>query len=353
MLHRISFLEVYEMAKVTDYHTDSPEYPLSHREAYREQRGRDNPARMLIALALLGGLSFHSRSAFGWAGPGHMQVAAIAFDQLDPAVKKKVATLLKKNPNYKDWVKGVPKKDVPEIAFVTAATWPDFIKGHGQGYADDGDHPQNVPASSQNAGYTDKLMHKYWHYIDIPFSPDGTATHPPDFVNAQTQIALFRAALKANKTKAEIKSYDLVWLLHLVGDMHQPLHCTSRYDKDQPDGDSGGNSVKICEGSQCNEKLHMLWDDFPGSSSSAADAITAAKAIKPADPALVAIQDEAAWVRESSDDAKADVYTAPIGVGGGPFPVTPEYLQRGKALANERIALAGARLAQLLNDALK
>ena len=335
------------MAKVTESRTDSP--------VHREQRGREIRTNVLVALVLLGGISLHSGTAFGWAGPGHMQVAAVAFDQLKPAVKTKVAALLRENPNYNDWVKSASKKDAPKIAFITAATWPDYIKTQHNTYTDDGDHSSGAPESKQNIGYPDHLMHKYWHYIDIPFSPDGTATQPEDPVNAKVEIATFHAALasKDKKVTKAIKSYDLVWLLHLVGDVHQPLHCTSRFDKVDPHGDSGGNNVKVCEAQNCGEKLHAVWDDFPGKTATPAEAIAAASVLKPADPKLVAIQDEGAWVQESFEEAKADVYVTPIGVGSQAFALTPDYLQKGKALADERVALAGARLAGLLNAALK
>jgi len=78
------------------------------------------------------------------------------------------------------------------------------------------------------------LRHKYWHFVDKPFSKDGT-THFPELPipNAQTQIDAFRAVLASNADDA-LKSYDLVWLLHLVGDVHQPLHASSRVSRAAP-----------------------------------------------------------------------------------------------------------------------
>ena len=62
------------------------------------------------------------------------------------------------------------------------------------------------------------------------------------YPNVETETAVFRQTLSSNAT-SKLKSYDLVWLLHLVGDIHQPLHCTSRFTSTQPQGDSGGNDV--------------------------------------------------------------------------------------------------------------
>ena len=93
-------------------------------------------------------------------------------------------------------------------------------------------------------GYSDKQAHKYWHFINTPFSQDGTALPPAGGPEIAQKVALFRQALATNEPDI-LKSYDLVWLLHLVGDMHQPLHCTTRITKAKPHGDLGGNSVVV------------------------------------------------------------------------------------------------------------
>jgi hypothetical protein len=58
--------------------------------------------------------------------------------------------------------------------------------------------PAPGPEADQNIGYSDHFMHKYWHFIDKPFSTDGSALEQPSFPNAQTQIALFRKALASS-----------------------------------------------------------------------------------------------------------------------------------------------------------
>jgi hypothetical protein len=292
--------------------------------------------------------------ALAWDPYGHMTVAASAWEQIGkPAVRKRISALLKLNPQYGDWVKGVPAAARDRIAFVKAATWPDFIRS-APGYEADGTNngntPAHVPASSQNIGYTDKLMHKYWHFINVPFSADGTATHEPEFVNAQTQIKAFRIALKSANASDDVKSYDLVWLEHLVGDGHQPLHCTSRFSATQKKGDNGGNFVKL---SGTPDNLHAFWDDALGTANEdAAAAIAAAHKLTPPTQKLAQITDEAIWIDESFQAAKSHAYKSPIGVGEGPFTVDAAYTHATEALARKRVALAGARLARLLTDAL-
>jgi hypothetical protein len=293
--------------------------------------------------------------ALAWDPYGHMMIAASAWEQIsDKAVRKRIGALLKLNPRYGDWTAGVPAAQRDRVAFVEAAVWPDFIK-QAPGYVADGtengNRPADAPASSQNIGYADNLMHKYWHFIDVPFSPDGTATQPPDFVNAQTQIEAFRAALKSADVSDAVKSYDLVWLEHIVADVHQPLHCVSRFDAAQKDGDNGGNLVRL-EGDA--KTLHKFWDGLLGTANGdRAAAIAAARSLKPPPASLAKVQDEAIWIDESFEAARTHVYKDPVGVGPGPFTVNAAYTHAGEAVARKRAALAGARLARLLTDALK
>src|SRR5262249_42691284 len=120
----------------------------------------------------------------------------------------------------------------------------------------------------------------------------------------------------------------------------------------QTDGDAGGNDVKIVCG--CGEpKLHGFWDGVVGEGDDVARASEAARALPEPDAALAAVGDEMAWIRESFQLAKEKVYVGPVGVGAGPFTLDDAYMKEAKRIANERVALAGARLANLINHALR
>ncbi len=154
-----------------------------------------------LALILIYLLAFNTQ-LFGWGAVGHMAVAYIAYNRLTPATKSRVRALLKQNPDYNKWVGMVPAGTAPKfkymMIFMIASTWPDQIKSKA-GYTDDGPDPHgNRPdgaSSSLNVGYSDHLHHKYWHFVDTPFSPDGTALPAIPSPNAETQIATFRAVL--------------------------------------------------------------------------------------------------------------------------------------------------------------
>src|SRR5712691_2299987 len=313
---------------------------------------------VIATLVLAGGLG---APAYGWDSFGHMAVAYVAYQQLTPQAKTRVDALLQLNPDYQNWLMMIPENtsasDKQMMVFMIAATWPDEIKGEFQ-YGDDGTNNGNTPdgaTSSQNAGYRDLLRHKYFHFVDTPFTTDGTTLPVIPTPNAQERIALFRGVLASNSDDL-LKSYDLTWLLHLVGDVHQPLHCATRVSSADSNGDSGGNKVKVkCTG--CPKELHAFWDDLLGTGVSAQavikPVIKAAKKLPAADAGLAAKSDEKDWIAESFQAAQQTVYQPPVAAGDGPFTLTTAYKSKAKTLAKQRIALAGVRLANLINTELK
>jgi hypothetical protein len=196
--------------------------------------------------------------------------------------------------------------------------------------------------------------------------------------NVATQIAALRADIASDEGDV-LKAYDLIWLEHLVGDIHQPLHGSVRFNGGS--GDRGGNLVKIklplpmqqtfkCAPSKSTPReLHAFWDDLPGSCPADTGlpvAVTFAKNL----PLLldgaglpgadkVADADPADWAQDSLAVAMKDAYAKPIGVGLQPedgssgFLITQAYYDQAMLDAKDRIALAGARLAKLLNENLK
>ena len=287
--------------------------------------------------------------AAAWNDRGHMIVAAKAWQHLTPETKTAVKALLKYNPRYSGWVAGLPSASRPRAAFILAATWPDYIKS-AHGYYSD--HLPNAK-SARNIGYDDCYQHKYWHYKDLPFSPDGTPILQPVEPNAETQIRMFIAALADPAVPNEVKSYDLAWLLHLVGDVHQPLHATQRFIAADPNGDAGGNDVKYCLTTQCSggSTLHSFWDGAFGGSENLASVITfAGQLLSPSEEKANQL-DPTVWFEESFELAKAKVYQSPVDVGLGPFLLTSVYRQEVALVATERASLAGMRLAKILNAA--
>jgi hypothetical protein len=170
-----------------------------------------------------------------------------------------------------------------------------------------------------------------------------------------TQLAIITAALKDPASSDDLRSYDLVWTAHIVGDLHQPLHTVSRFSKAHPAGDDGGNGVSVCH-APCRMNLHWFWDSVLGGSGiqEALGLGEQLDAVQP--PAGGDVIDVKQWIDEGVDAAKQLVYTAPISAESPAAAVslpTPEYRARARQLAEQRAILAGRRLARILNESFK
>lgn len=294
--------------------------------------------------------------AWSWWDEGHMQIAYIAYKRLEAPVKDKVDALLKLNADYPSWIAGAPNEETAKMyAFVHAATWADDIKtkdGYTKDLVTDSDAARNI-------GYSDTHRHEFWHYKDTNFSPDGTPLPPLPPVDAVTQVKLLTAALPTSSGASDdVRSYDLVWLLHLVGDLHQPLHAIGRFTQPIANGDSGGNSEMVIPATGETIALHAYWDRMFGGYASPFGAVFDASqqggvaTIVP-NPISAQVSDPDAWARESFELAKQFAYAAPVSTGSNAVPLTRDYETNARNVARGQAALAGARLANLLNAALK
>lgn len=295
--------------------------------------------------------------AFAWWDAGHMQIAYVAYKHLEAPVKDKIDALLKLNADYAKWTAGCPDDKTAKLyAFIHAATWADDIKTKEYGYTRD---KADSPTAGQNIGYADKNQHAYWHFRDINFSPDGTPIPAPDPVDAVTQLKLLLAALPASAGASDdIRSYDLVWLLHLVGDVHQPLHAAGRFTQPIPGGDAGGNAESVIPATGQTMALHAYWDSVFGGYSSPygavfdADATDGLASIVTND-ASAQISDPQAWTEESVALAKQFAYAPPVSSGKNAVLLTRDYETNARNVARGQAALAAARLANVLNTALR
>ncbi len=295
--------------------------------------------------------------AFAWDDFGHMAVAAIAYKKLAPSTRARADQLIRLNPSHAVWIHYMPRhlgtEEKNMYAFMQAATWPDAIKGDATYQSDgldSGYRPDGI-TSNVNVGYSDKLLHKYWHFVDLPISADGAKLPPVPTPNAETEMALCRATL-ASQAGDELKSYDLSWLLHLVGDVHQPLHCVTRVSKKMPYGDSGGNAVKIYD-TDPPTLLHTFWDQVLGTERNPASVIPFIATLEPADAQLAADLNARNWIEESFSLCKSKVYVSPVKKGVDVKRLSPAYKKTAYDLSRVRVELAGERLANVLNAELK
>jgi hypothetical protein len=202
-------------------------------------------------------------------------------------------------------------------------------------------------------------MHKYWHFEDLPFSTDGTTVEAPDPVNAQTAIKTLAAGLSSSSGLSDdVRSYDLVWLIHLVGDAHQPLHASARFSHDRIHGDQGGNLVKVVPANGRTTSLHAYWDGLLGSYATPEGAIMDAMTdsdmkLPSANATLAAESNPDDWFREGEKLAEDIVYAGPLHDCTQTCELDRAYETQALATARSQAALAGARLANLINSALQ
>ncbi len=297
---------------------------------------------------------------FAWNNYGHMAVASVAYHDLTPETKTRIKTLLKLNPYYKElWPADFPDEvadDDEELMFyfMRAATWPDQIKSTESHRSSTRTRKAKAHGNNANAvfGYNDPNIHRNWHYINVPIAVENVTLPSIPRPNVQTQIAKCREVLASDASDKE-KSYALVWLLHLVGDIHQPLHAVARIAAGENDDDKGGLDVSILP----NENLHSTWDsalhqDEHPNEMLADAAVYATRLPKPEDGAVNQL-DVQKWIDESVALAKSNVYVAPVGTDNGPFSLDRDYYKQAHKIAKSQVSLAGHRLAKILNTELK
>ena len=290
--------------------------------------------------------------SLGWGAGGHMMVAKVAFDRLNPHAKAEVAKLLAIKVKVKLADGTQPKlsaKSKANVAaatakskdFVNAAHWLDDLRSAKELY--DKKNPQNFGPL---------------HFVDTAFSDDGTALPTLPTPNIITELNRDVDILKTSSDD-NARAQALRFIIHFVGDVHQPLHCATRVSSANPQGDRGGNLVLIKGVGPKN--LHSYWDGglstfppegpnfSPPSLAKVAAAAKKAVAANPdTDPGLN-LKDPTnfqSWADESFTLAKDVAYK---GIMNGSTPSTA-YRTNGAKVASQRVAWGGYRLAALLNS---
>src|SRR5579862_149228 len=255
-------------------------------------------------------------SAFGWNATGHRIIAAIAYDRLTPKARARVDELLRQHPDYVTILARNAPAD-PDArareAFLAAAVWPDTIKGDRRFWDDT---RRDSRATDLIPGFPDMKRHTNWHYYDTPYAPDGSKPRRQDPPHALSELP--RLIREIGKTPQPLGSYDLPWLEHITGDVHQPLHCVSRFLQSQPKGDAGGNNVFISQ----RRNLHALWDEAAGNDAGDAYVTKYAAEAASAHPSGGRVEkNPRKWIQEGFALAKSDVYTFGLETGSREHPL--------------------------------
>jgi hypothetical protein len=282
-------------------------------------------------MAVLGALAaLMPAQAFAWGDAGHEIIAAIARDHLTPAAKARVDAILAGDHDT---------LTAPDM--LSRATWADAYR----------------PAHRETAK---------WHFIDIELDgPDldaacyglraasGPASAGPADDCVMNKIEQFQRELASPATAPAERAMALKFLLHFVGDLHQPLHAADNHDR-------GGNCVLIGLGDVRTANLHAYWDTAVVQelgSDPAALAASLERQITPAEIRAWQAGDARSWAMETYRVAKAKVYV----IGSKPgcdrdtalIPLPAGYDAQARQVAAKQMEKAGVRLANVLNRAFR
>jgi len=272
--------------------------------------------RYLILYVLLGVCS----PLFAWNAEGHRIMAQIAYDHMTPSAKTRFQVA---HPT-------LDKRKQPP-SFIEASVWLDTLRKNKKNSKDFG----------------------AMHYVDIPFLTDGTRAPKPKPMNGLIAFNQSRALLLENRASALERVFALRVLIHVAGDLHQPLHAATRVSRASPNGDAGGNGVSLPK-NKIAKNLHAYWDKGGGALLYASDVHNPeirvrrrALELENAWPCKTefADKDPVHWLGESHTLAVSEAYAiTPKNFSVG------EYQQTVSRTSEKRLALAGCRLASVLNE---
>lgn len=302
--------------------------------------------------AVFAALLAFATSLPAWNATGHKVIAAIAYDRLTPTARARVDDLIRRHPDYEsNFLKDAPRDPAARarFAFINASFWPDSIRNDPRFYNEERRDAKPTPLLP---GFPDMGRHVTWHYKDLPMTQDGTPLKDAAAPNAITEIERFTRVISRPASDRANPVYALPWLLHLIGDMHNPLHATARFSKEHPDGDQGGNLVYV----QPGRNLHAFWDSLAGDSPDLAYVASLARELDaPGAPARPIDASPADWGREGWVLGWTVVYTfgPQSGAENSPVRLPEEYQVSAKRLGKNALLAAGQRLAYVLNRELR
>jgi S1/P1 Nuclease len=198
--------------------------------------------------------------AKAWDDAGHKTIAYIAWQQMSPAAREKAFNILMSAPEDADLSvfymqdsrsATVKKREL----FMLAATWADIVRDR------------------KFKNRSEKYHKSNWHYADTFWTQEnGQVKILPnpsgeDGGKAVEKLLEFDKVLRNVSVSDEEKAIALAWILHLGGDIHQPLHTSARITELEPKGDQGGNLFLLTPKDtprEQNENLHWFWDSILG-----------------------------------------------------------------------------------------
>ena len=246
--------------------------------------------KKLIRLFLFLPFMFQSHFVFAWGAEGHAIVGRLALQMVTPETRQNVLKIL------------------GEMSIDTACNWMDIVRSN-----------------------PDYDFMKPWHYVDYPKGSQYQITNGDNIVN---RLLWTYKELENKKVlcDAQIKT-DLYVILHLMGDLHMPLH--TGYDDDL-----GGNKVMVQYDTLKNHNIHRFWDEDIIRLTGITGA-SVLKQIMQSNNNKIPV-DFMVWMNESRS-LLGEVYNY------DGFILDKKYMERGKTIVEKQLFIAASRLALILN----
>ena len=296
-------------------------------------------ARLLIALALAA-LGWQ-QPAFAWGEAGHFAVADLAMANVRPETARQIAALLADD-------SGLGTPDCRVRTMHEASVWPDCLRADAW-----------------------RWRHTFpWHYQDEPVcGAFDVKIRCPDDGCITAQIERNRRILTDRHLPAAQRLEALAFVVHFLGDIHQPLHAA------ELDHDAGGNAEvvvnqkpepyvlatssgpRVVNAQPKPPSFHWFWDKLMAERALAAEPALV-RAYSPAEAAAIATGTPADWLRESWEAARTVAYPQAFGHDpcAGPVPkeltIGEDVIRAQTPLAAQRLRQAGLRLARVLDETL-
>jgi hypothetical protein len=294
--------------------------------------------KWLAVACFLAGFCASGRPAQAWGDEGHETIALIAEHYLTPATRARVALILAGDDS------GLVARDIAH-----EATWADKYRD-----------------SDRNGTRARYQATRNWHFVDLEIhgSPDlsracygrqqlpvGTAASAgPAEDCIVDKIEEFSAELADSHTSERERRLALQYLLHLVGDLHQPLHASD-------DHDQGGNRKLADAPGLPENNLHYEWDTafverLGPDPAAIAQRLTAD--LMDAELRRWSLGTPDDWAQETFAVGKEHAYGMLPAPGlSGRYRLTDAYLADAVAVSAQQLRKAGVRLAFVLNRCLR
>ncbi len=301
--------------------------------------------KQVTALAAGAGVFALASEASAWTRPGHMVTAAIAWEELkaagDAALMAEIAAILEAHPDRGPFEVAIDRETGEERVrrmFLECARWPD---------------------DARKTIYDRPLWHAA--IVTLP-AKGGRSKGHPIIGAAEDAFAVNMKVLGDDHGTPAERALALCWIMHLAGDIHQPLHTAQSVSPAFPAGDFGGGRIYVVDPqTRRTVSFHWFWDDLIHRQGDAESVTTRAGALSSQHPRKTVLDRAGAaeqfpeWRAESFALARSVAYAAGYPGGGtedSPAEISGSYQEAAQAAADRRAAMAGYRLADIIMEAL-